>query len=92
MPELKSSKWHQTNGHPIDRRFVEVTRRHSYAMRAPLHIQSFEVDNLKFLRSELGRPTNVKLVQLVGGVRERPQDHLEITYGDMLTSRGSAPA
>ena len=88
VPELKSSTWHKANGHPIDERFVEVTRRHAYAMKAPLHIQSFEIDNLKWLRTKLGRPANVKLVQLVGGPKDRPQDHPEMTFGEIFAPPG----
>jgi glycerophosphoryl diester phosphodiesterase len=88
VPELKSSTWHRANGHAIDARFLEVTARHAYCRRAPLHIQSFEVENLKALRARLGRPDNVKLVQLVGGLKERPQDQAVLTFGDMTTPEG----
>ncbi|CAN5237508.1 glycerophosphodiester phosphodiesterase [soil metagenome] len=88
VPELKSSTWHAANGHPINERFLEVTARHEFTRRAPLHIQSFEIDNLKFLRAKMGRPANVKLVQLVGSPRERPVDVPSLTYGAMTTLEG----
>ena len=88
VPELKSGKWHETHGLPLTDRFIDVTRRHAYAMKAPLHVQSFEIDNLKDVRAKLGRPSNVKLVQLVGAAREKPRDHLETTYAQMTTPAG----
>jgi glycerophosphoryl diester phosphodiesterase len=90
VPELKSSTWHRANGHPIDERFLDVTARHSYAQKAPLHVQSFEIDNLKFLRAKLGRPSNLKLVQLVGASHEKPMDGRGLTYGQMTTPEGFA--
>ncbi len=88
VPELKSSTWHAANGHAINERFLEVTARHEFTRRTPLHIQSFEIDNLKFLRSKMGRPANVKLVQLVGGAAEHPFDAPTVTYGAMTTPEG----
>ncbi len=88
VPELKSSTWHKANGHPIDAHFLDVIARHAHTQRAPLHVQSFEIDNLKLLRGKLGRPANLALVQLVGSQAERPQDHLGATYGDMVAPAG----
>ena len=88
VPELKSSAWHKAQGHPIDERFLDVTFRHGYTRRAALHVQSFEIDNLKVLRAKLGRPSNLALVQLVGTAAERPQDHLDLTYGQMFAPAG----
>ncbi len=56
----------------------------------PVFIQSFEVDNLKYLNTR----TNVPLVQLAGSPTEQPFD-LRLagdlrTYGDLLTAQGLA--
>ena len=87
VPELKSSTWHAGQGHPINEAFLQVVRRHPHARRAPLHVQSFEIDNLQWLRGKVGRPANIRLVQLVGSASERPVDRQSTTYGEM-----SAPA
>ncbi len=88
VPELKSSTWHAGQGRPIDDAFLQVVQRHPHARRAPLHVQSFEVGNLQRLRTRLGRPENLKLVQLVGGPSERPVDRPATTYGAMCTPEG----
>ena len=90
VPELKSSAWHAAHGHDIAEAFLRVVAEHEHTRRAPLHVQSFEIDNLKLLRRKLGRPDNLKLVQLVGGMAERPQDHPELTYGAMTAPAGLA--
>ena len=88
VPELKSSTWHAAQGHAIDDAFLRVIRRHPHARRAPLHVQSFEVGNLRRLRSMIGHPANVRLVQLVGASAERPVDRPAITYGAMSGPEG----
>lgn len=88
VPELKSSTWHAAEGHPIDARFAEVIAAHGHTRTAPLHVQSFEVGNLKRLRATIGRPANVKLVQLVGAPKEAPVDAPGVTYGAMTEPAG----
>lgn len=88
VPELKSSTWHAGQGHPIDEAFLKVATTHPHARRAPLHVQSFEIDNLKRVRSRLGRSEHLKLVQLVGAAAERPVDHPETSYAAMTSPAG----
>ena len=88
VPELKSSAWHRAKGHPIEQRFLDVVARHKHTQTAPLHIQSFEIENLKVLRSKMGRPANVKLVQLVGAGSAHPMDGPGVTYGQMSAPDG----
>ena len=88
VPELKSSTWHAAQGHPIDGAFLKVATTHPHARRAALHVQSFEIDNLKLLRRRLGRPADLKLVQLVGAAAERPVDHPETSYAAMTAPAG----
>ncbi len=90
VPELKSSTWHAAHGHDVAETFLRVVAEHRHTRTAPLHVQSFEVDDLKRLRHRLGRPENLKLVQLVGAPAERPQDHAELTYGAMTGPAGLA--
>jgi glycerophosphoryl diester phosphodiesterase len=63
-PETKHPSYHRALGLPLEDRLLEVLTRHGMNHRnAPVFIQSFEVGNLKYLRSR----TQVKLIQLVDG-------------------------
>ena len=96
IPELKHSTWFAANGLPLEDRFVSTLRAHAYTRRAPVEIQSFEVANLKALRRTLGRPANVRLMQLAvaGGKYDavRPADMVAaggtLTFGEMVSPRG----
>ena len=97
IPELKHSSWFAANGLPLEDRFVSTLKAHEYTRRAPVVVQSFEVANLKALRTAgLGKPANVTLAQLVmaGGQYDglRPADvaaaNGSLTYGEMVSARG----
>jgi glycerophosphoryl diester phosphodiesterase len=61
-PETKHPTYHADLGLPLERRLVNVLRKHGWNdRRAPVFIQSFEQSNLKLLN----RLTKVRLVQLV---------------------------
>ncbi len=63
-PETKHPTYHRNLGLPLEDRLLEVLGRHGYNERkSPVFIQSFEVSNLKYLRSR----TKLKLVQLIDG-------------------------
>lgn len=63
---------------------------------APIYLQSFEVDNLKYLNDQLKKHRslkNVKIIQLYEDDRSsRPADfianNIRTTYGDMATQQG----
>ncbi len=74
VPEIKHSTYFASIGLPMEDRFLAVLAAHSYARRAPVEIQSFEIANLRYLRSRLGRPANVRLMQLVDMGELRPAD------------------
>ena len=74
VPELKHSTWHAAQGLPLEDRFLDAIATHSYARRAPVEIQSFETANLRALRRKLGRPANVRLMQLTGEPGVPPAD------------------
>lgn len=74
VPELKHSTYFAARGLPLEDRFLDVLARHRYTRTAPVEIQSFEVANLNYLRSKLGRPANVRLMQLTGDPRRSPAD------------------
>ncbi len=74
VPEIKHSTWHAAQGLPMEDRFLAALASHPYAQRAPLEIQSFETTNLRALRRKLGRPANLRLMQLTGEPSARPAD------------------
>jgi glycerophosphoryl diester phosphodiesterase len=74
VPEIKHSTYFASVGLPMEDRFLKVLSDHSYLRRAPVEIQSFEVANLKYLRGKLGRPDNMRLMQLVDGGDGKPAD------------------
>jgi len=92
IPELKSSTYFASVGLPLEDRFLATLAAHEYTRRAPLEIQSFEVANLKYLRSKLGRRDNLRLMQLVIGEAIRPSDVAaaggQLTFAQMLTPAG----
>jgi glycerophosphoryl diester phosphodiesterase len=65
VPELKHSTYFAGIDMPLEDRFIATLAAHDYTRRNPVEIQSFEIANLRYLRSKLGRPANVKLMQLV---------------------------
>jgi glycerophosphoryl diester phosphodiesterase len=94
VPEIKHSTYFAGVGLPMEDRLLKVLADHSYTRRGPLEIQSFETANLKYLRSKLGRPANVRLMQLVDRGDQRPGDVLAaggtLTYAQMATPKGMA--
>jgi glycerophosphoryl diester phosphodiesterase len=89
-PETKHPTYFRAIGLPLEEPLVEVLHRNGYrSATSPVVIQSFEVDNLKRLRSM----TRLPLAQLVsnGG---RPYDFTVAgdprTYADMVTPAGLA--
>jgi len=96
IPELKHSTWFAQAGLPLEDRFVATLDAHAYTRTAPVEIQSFETANLKALRQRLGKPANVRLMQLVVAGPEydrlRPADveaaKGTLTWGEMVSPRG----
>lgn len=103
-PETKHPTYHRLIGLPIEDRLVETLRRHGLDRRdAPVFIQSFEVSNLRYLRSI----SSVRLVQLIdaddvnldGSISlkppfDKPYDFVVRgdvrTFADLLTPAGLA--
>ena len=95
-PEIKHSTYFKGLGLPMEDVVLGVIRKHAYtAKTAPLFIQSFEVDNLKYLRGKLGKDLpNVKLIQLLGEDKEQPYDAVaakrSLNFGQMMQPQGLA--
>ena len=94
VPEIKHSTYFAGIGLPLEDRFLAVIAAHDYTRRNPLEIQSFETENLRYLRRKLGRPSNVKLMQLLDEFQMVPADVAKAggkaTYADMATREGLA--
>jgi glycerophosphoryl diester phosphodiesterase len=92
VPELKHSTYFAGIGLPLEDRFLRLLAAHDYTRRAPIEVQSFEVANLRYLRGKLGRPANVKLMQLIGDDAQVPADIAatggRTTFADLTTPAG----
>ena len=92
VPELKHSTYFASVGLPLEDRFLAIIAAHDYTRRNPLQIQSFEVANLKYLRSKMGTRANLRLMQLVIGEDVRPMDVAaaggKLTFKQMCTPAG----
>ncbi|SDD30717.1 glycerophosphoryl diester phosphodiesterase [Sphingomonas sp. YR710] len=94
VPELKHSTYFTGIGLPLEDRFLATIAAHDYTRRFSLEIQSFEIANLRYLRQKLGRPDNVRLMQLIGDGSVRPADVVAaggtLTFGAMMKPAGLA--
>lgn len=90
-PETKHPTYFDGIGLSLEEPLLETLRRNGLDKRkAAVFIQSFEVSNLRALRSK----TDVRLIQLFGGPTDRPADFVAAginrTYGDLATPAGLA--
>lgn len=89
-PEIKHATHFQQLGLAMEKSLVDILHRNGYlGPEAPIYIQSFEVNNLKELRSL----TDLRLIQLFSARQQaQPVDQAvlgtTITYGDMATMDG----
>lgn len=94
VPELKHSTYFASIGLPVEDRLLTILAAHGYTNRAPVEIQSFETANLRYLRGKIGRPANVKLMQLLDEGKVVPADIVaaggKTSYADMATPQGLA--
>ena len=79
-PETKHPTYHASLGLPLEDRLLATLATYGYTTKAsPIIVQSFEVANLKYLRSR----TQVRLVQLVDGNDLNADGSIDLTapYG-----------
>lgn len=92
IPELKHSIYFAGIGLPLEDRFLDRLAAHAYTRTAPVQVQSFEIANLRYLRRKLGKPANIRLVQLVGEGAIVPADVVatkgKLTFAEMVTPAG----
>lgn len=88
-PELKHSTYFRSIGLPLEETFVALIKKYNLnSDSSPLLVQSFEVSNLKELKSKIKTP----LVQLIGDPEDTPEDlkksGKKLLYRDMVTPVG----
>lgn len=84
-PEIKHSTYFKNIKLPMEDRLLSVLKEFGYDKKLNLvYIQSFEVSNLKYLKSK----SSYNLVQLIGSPTESPFDDPKTTYKEMMTQKG----
>ncbi|MEE8434930.1 MAG: glycerophosphodiester phosphodiesterase family protein, partial [bacterium] len=88
-PELKHSTYFRGIGLPLEEPLVGILRETGFDHpQAPIFIQSFEVSNLRALKTM----TRAPLIQLIGRPGRRPYDFIAMgdarTYGDLIGPEG----
>jgi glycerophosphoryl diester phosphodiesterase len=88
-PETKHPSYFRSIGLALEPPLLKALEAAGHVdARAPVFIQSFEVQNLK----DLAKLTRVRLVQLMEDDRQQPYDFVVAgdrrTYGDMMTTAG----
>lgn len=75
-PETKHPTYHVRLGLPLEDRLLAVLAQYGYTTKAsPVIVQSFEVSNLKYLRTK----TQIRLVQLVDANDVNPDGSMDLT-------------
>ena len=75
-PETKHPTYHAALGLPLEDRLLATLAQYGYTTKAsPVIVQSFEVANLKYLRSK----TQIRLVQLVDGNDQNADGSIDLT-------------
>ena len=93
-PETKHPTYFQSIGLPLEDKLIETLKADDFTKTtATVYLQSFEVANLKELRTKLGAAQpNWKLVQLMEEANKKPYDFVKAgdarTYADLMTEEG----
>ncbi|MGY0612020.1 MULTISPECIES: glycerophosphodiester phosphodiesterase [unclassified Luteimonas] len=91
IPEIKHPSHFSALGLAMESRVLAALVAHPYTRSAPVVIQSFEVGNLRALRTQLGEGrANIRLAQLLGAPDALPADVPAggQTYADLATPAG----
>lgn len=84
-PETKHPSYFASIGLPLEKPLIaDLTAAGYRDKRDPVFIQSFEIDNLR----RLNTMTDLRLVQLIGGLDSGPADRSGIGYATMVTPLG----
>lgn len=65
IPEIKHPSYFRSIGLPMEDNVLAVLYAHTYTRTASVTIQSFETDNLRYLRTQIGQRPNIRLLQLL---------------------------
>ncbi|MDO4906134.1 MAG: glycerophosphodiester phosphodiesterase [Lautropia sp.] len=79
-PETKHPTYHRNLNLPLEDRLLDILAQHGYTRKdSPVIIQSFETENLKYLRGK----TQVRLVQLIDGADQNSDGSIDqsLPYG-----------
>ncbi|MGB3392563.1 MAG: glycerophosphodiester phosphodiesterase [Stenotrophomonas sp.] len=91
-PEIKHGSYFRGIGLPMEGRLLETLRADSYTNVAPILIQSFEIANLRQLRTRIGKGSNIRLLQLLDAPEVVPADVAQaggsLAYAGMMTPAG----
>ena len=91
-PEIKHPTHFASLGLAMETKLLATLRAHPHTRTAPVVIQSFETANLRELRRGIESGSNISLLQLLGGKRDRPFDTVAagkpVNYGTMMTTDG----
>jgi glycerophosphoryl diester phosphodiesterase len=92
VPEIKFPSYFASIGLPMEAALLAALDEHAYTRTAPVMIQSFEVGNLQALRQQIGRASNIRLLQLLGAPDAQPADAViagnGLSYTRMATAEG----
>lgn len=65
IPEIKHPSYFHSIGLPMEDKVLATLQAHTYTRTASVTIQSFETDNLRYLRTQIGQRPNIRLLQLL---------------------------
>lgn len=92
IPEIKHPSYFSGLNLAMEDKVLASLRAHAYTQTAPVVIQSFETGNLRELRGKIGRSSNIRLLQLLGGAQMALPDagvgNAPRTYAQMITPEG----
>lgn len=75
IPETKHPTFHVSLGLPLEDRLLAILAQYGYTEKtSPVVVQSFEVSNLKYLRSK----SQIRLVQLIDGYDVNPDGSMQL--------------
>lgn len=94
--ETKHPTYFQKINHPLEDQLLKTLASHEFTRdKAPIYLQSFEVNNLQYIKAQLPQYKGLKqvqLIQLYSDINESPTDFIaqgiHKTYGDLATTEG----
>ena len=91
IPEIKHPSYFQALGLGMEDKVLATLAAHAYTRSAPVIIQSFEIENLRYLRGRIGTGSNIKLLQLLAGIEygKYPVPGSKgVTFAELMTPAG----